>query len=1133
MTDHFIQIIPHAGQGLWRQLKGADLSDAVERFIQSGAHVTLNDITLSIVVICDPDVEEIGYGKRRKGDRPLIALGEEFCGPMTAALGMAILAKQDTDYMRPSRRGALLGTAKGIHTNCGFSLNEPGWTLDHWRQFVLVHSDMRVIHVINRHGLVVPEDVLQLRGSQFEWPAERDGEEWGNTIIAQLSIPDQHYTLLPFHEMQWLVTGDRYKKKRCKACLQFFNITNNIKRKRAFTKHECPEAQPCRTCGIIFASAEKLATHQKNHFGVCPNGCGCVTFSEQCATEHLDSCTRRNAIGPDGEPAKVRCATCRMSHSVHDPCRTDKCPACKTGLSDAELLTHRCYVTPTRQNDHARKNLVPEEERDTDPDDCCDLSLNWAADFESCLDRIEPDDPLLQGRFKTHLDAEFLEHKPVLVQLRNLEDPGWVETLDAYDGTNVVAKLMTFLHGLHAHLKTKPKLRVWFHNGAKYDIRLIQYWLEAKMPGAIDYSKSIVEGTRPKRLMVDGFISFLDSMLHLQGPLAGLPKTLSLDMDAIGAQYGVSMTKGIWPYRFTTTESLIVHPYVGPVPAIEWYDFDRKKDEAQFRKRYEEEVRQSNGVWDQRTKLLEYLHSDTLILAQALVEYRRLMLEAGMCDPLSCVTLPACCLKSYRRKYMPLDTIPVIKCFPKAGERIPQLNEEKLIRQGLKGGKTDLRRPYACVTPGELMEGWEIIMVDFVSLYPSVMFDYPYPCGDLLYKEWKDEQPTQEWIFAHHGMINLVIEFPLDNPHPPFHPVLWTMTKTGKFGYSLLPPIDQTYTLAEVHVALEAGYVIRRVNWTLVGEYVRRDLFNSYVTQTIGGKIKASKPSPEASIDPEAYKDKLKKTCGVIIEDGVVPREWHEFNAGLRNVFKLCANSFFGKLCQNPFKDRTITATDYAEEEKIWMSGARIKGWREKAGVAIYTVEDALPTDTLVGSCVILGAYVTGHARMRLWKLMNQYGDRVLYHDTDSMIAKVGPNDPRPDMGEYLGQLSDELDGKRGVEFAAIAPKTYCLKTEDGKVVKMKAKGIPLGNDARNARIFTYDWLVGAAQRMSRGTDSEIETFNPLWIGDAQLGMQLTLEGPMKKTRASHMTLKGRLAKDGKIYPFGWERWYSDTDFVS
>ena len=55
---------------------------------------------------------------------------------------------------------------------------------------------------------------------------------------------------------------------------------------------------------------------------------------------------------------------------------------------------------------------------------------------------------------------------------------------------------------------------------------------------------------------------------------------------------------------------------------------------------------------------------------------------------------------------------------------------------------------------------------------------------------------------------------------------------------------------------------------------------------------------------------------------------------------------------------------------------------------------------------VVIAAFCTSYARLKLWGIMNKLGKRVLYHDTDSIIFSVKNTDKYiPPLGEHLGNL--------------------------------------------------------------------------------------------------------------------------------
>ena len=58
---------------------------------------------------------------------------------------------------------------------------------------------------------------------------------------------------------------------------------------------------------------------------------------------------------------------------------------------------------------------------------------------------------------------------------------------------------------------------------------------------------------------------------------------------------------------------------------------------------------------------------------------------------------------------------------------------------------------------------------------------------------------------------------------------------------------------------------------------------------------------------------------------------------------------------------------------------------------------------------VIISAFCSGYAHIKLWKMMNRLGNHVLYHHMDSIIYTYKSPEWIPPTGEYLGDLTDKL----------------------------------------------------------------------------------------------------------------------------
>ena len=92
---------------------------------------------------------------------------------------------------------------------------------------------------------------------------------------------------------------------------------------------------------------------------------------------------------------------------------------------------------------------------------------------------------------------------------------------------------------------------------------------------------------------------------------------------------------------------------------------------------------------------------------------------------------------------------------------------------------------------------------------------------------------------------------------------------------------------------------------------------------------------------------------------------------------------------------------------------------------------------------VVVAAFTTAYARLKLYDLLDLLQERVLYYDTDSVIYIHKPGKPDPPLGNYLGDLTDELNGDYITSFVSGGPKNYAYRTKKGKT-ETKIRGITL-----------------------------------------------------------------------------------------
>ena len=136
---------------------------------------------------------------------------------------------------------------------------------------------------------------------------------------------------------------------------------------------------------------------------------------------------------------------------------------------------------------------------------------------------------------------------------------------------------------------------------------------------------------------------------------------------------------------------------------------------------------------------------------------------------------------------------------------------------------------------------------------------------------------------------------------------------------------------------------------------------------------------------------------------------------------------------------------DYLDSTKYEVSDARMVN-NDTVEVHYTNTEEFAEQDNKTN--IVIAAFTTAYARLKLYDLLDLLQERVLYYDTDSVIYVHEPGKPDPPLGDYLGDLTDELDaGDYITTFISGGPKNYAYLTNNGKT-ETKIRGITLNYDA-------------------------------------------------------------------------------------
>lgn len=110
---------------------------------------------------------------------------------------------------------------------------------------------------------------------------------------------------------------------------------------------------------------------------------------------------------------------------------------------------------------------------------------------------------------------------------------------------------------------------------------------------------------------------------------------------------------------------------------------------------------------------------------------------------------------------------------------------------------------------------------------------------------------------------------------------------------------------------------------------------------------------------------------------------------------------------------------------------------------------------------VIIAAYTTAQARLKLYSYLKQLGKRALYADTDSVFFFTKTGEEKLALGDYLGDLKAEVPDKFIKTFVTGGPKNYGYKLaqpdKDGHLTHCKIRGITL--NFKNMSTVNFDVL--------------------------------------------------------------------------
>ncbi|XP_052806406.1 uncharacterized protein LOC128235642 [Mya arenaria] len=380
-------------------------------------------------------------------------------------------------------------------------------------------------------------------------------------------------------------------------------------------------------------------------------------------------------------------------------------------------------------------------------------------------------------------------------------------------------------------------------------------------------------------------------------------------------------------------------------------------------------------------------------------------------------------------------------------------------RDAFYGGRTEAYTMYKKASQDE-----DIDYYDVTSLYPWVNKTGKIPVGhpEIITENFKE-------LHDYEGLVKCKI-LP---PRKLFHPILPSKTN-GKLLFHLCKTCADTqqqmscthtdkerafvgtWVIDEAKKAISLGYRVLKLYEVWHFDNISRydpltktgGLFTEYVNTFLKIKQEASGWPDwcKTETDRRAYIDLYEQKEGIRLEYHKIKK-----NPGLRALAKLMLNAFWGKFGQRS----NMQQVDIVDDPQTYFD--KLTSDREEVTSVNFVSEEAVEmrwkykedfVETNSKTNVIIAAYTTSQARLKLYSYLENLGTRALYADTDSVVFSSKHGDLKPILGDYLGDLTNEVPNNRIRTFVTGGPKNYGYELQypdkNGDRTHCKIRGITL-----------------------------------------------------------------------------------------
>jgi hypothetical protein len=230
-----------------------------------------------------------------------------------------------------------------------------------------------------------------------------------------------------------------------------------------------------------------------------------------------------------------------------------------------------------------------------------------------------------------------------------------------------------------------------------------------------------------------------------------------------------------------------------------------------------------------------------------------------------------------------------------------------------------------------------------------------------------------------------------------------------------------TWVIDEVQKAVTLGYKVEHIyevwHFKEISRYDPETKTGGVFTEYVNTFLKLKQEASGWPAWVHTEEDKNKYIELYYQEEGIrLDYENIRKNPGMRALAKLMLNSFWGKFGQRS----NMSQVDFVDDPAVYFD--KLTSDKEEVTAINFVSDDIVEMrwkyahdfiETSAKTNVVIAAYTTAQARLKLYSYLEALGSRALYADTDSVIFSSKSGDLKPALGDFLGDLTDEVPHNR------------------------------------------------------------------------------------------------------------------------